>query len=202
MQFKAVADGEFEIYTKLTGGEPYYLVDKTSDPHRTFKIDGQVVSEDEAASQVSETSVYRIYLDFNIGAVTMSKVNKLELFFAPADDYLFELPYNGNGVFKAEDQPITFREEDWGRDERYKFKMTMETSDGIEEQWWGSENSDNSRPSDATPDSFYDLYPIEETRWDYCFKFREEIDMSISDVIVYFTAEGNYTHEVIKKGDQ
>ena len=66
------------------------------------------------------------------------------------------------------------------------------------QEWLGSSNADNSRPTSATPLSFWNLYPISNNdQWNYCYKFKTEVDTKACDVKVYFYNDKNYTHEVI-----
>jgi hypothetical protein len=72
------------------------------------------------------------------------------------------------------------------------------TSDSYE--WWGSKNSDNNRPDASTSPTFWDLYPVDDSQYNYCFKFVTAADGANCDVNMYFTADkANYTHEVIVK---
>ena len=108
IKFKAVASGEFEIYTKLTAGKKYHFTNGTNASATTYYADGETLKEN-GESTVEKTGVYRINLDFTTGAVAYTEISKMELFFAPTNSYLFELPYVGQGVWKAESQPITFK---------------------------------------------------------------------------------------------
>ena len=50
------------------------------------------------------------------------------------------------------------------------------------------------------PVSFWELKPITNNdQWNYCYKFQTEADLSNCDINLYFTADKNYTHEVIVK---
>lgn len=199
IKFKAVANGEFEIYTKLTAGKKYHFADGTNAAAKTYFADGEVLKEN-GESTVAKTGVYRINLDFTTGAVIYTEISKMEIFFAPTNSYLFELPYVGQGVWNAASQPITFKQEGWGRDERYKFRMTVK--EGTEFEWFGSVNGDNSRPNNSTPESFWYMVPVSGDQWNNCFKFAGEIDNSLSDVSVVFQADNSYTHIIKKVGDQ
>ena len=124
------------------------------------------------------------------------------MFFCPTNSYLFSMPYIGNGMFKASSQPITFKQEGWGRDERYKLKMTTINSAGdTVEEWWGTPNTD-SRPNASSPASYYYLYPVNNSQWDGKFKFAGEMDLALADVTAYFQAEIPYTHSIVKVGNQ
>lgn len=196
MQFKQTASGVFELYTSLKAGS-YTLVDRITDPHKTFSIDGTQIKED-GTTTVADDKVYRLRLDFNNAAANVIEVSKVELWFAPDGQFWFDLPYAGNSVWETSGESIVFKQEGWGRDERYKFRFTL-IDGGVEKyEWFGSANSDNSRPTDATPLAFWFMLPISETHWDFCYKFDGAVDNSTADVRVIFDPQMTYTHEVIK----
>jgi len=198
---KAIAPGEFEIYTKLLAGEPYFFTDGTSGTPRQFYVENNVIKEGTSTSTAATTGVYRINIDFNTGSTVFTEVLDFQLYFSPLGENLFSLPYEGNGVFKASSQPITFKQEGWGRDERYKFTMTVKDSEGNESvEWWGTLNSTDGRPTGN--DEYYYMTITPESQWDDKWKFDGIMDLALVDVIAYFQAEGPYTHNVIKVGDQ
>ncbi len=198
---KAIAPGEFEIYTKLTADQPFFFTDGTSGTPRQFYVDNKVLKEGDSNSTVETTGVYRINIDFNTGSTVFTEILDLQLYFSPLGENIFSLPYVGNGIFKASSQPITFKQEGWGRDERYKFTMAVKDSEGNESvEWWGTLNSTDGRPTGN--DEYYYMTITPESRWDDKWKFDGIMDLALVDVIVYLQAEGPYTHNVIKVGDQ
>ncbi len=199
---KATANGEFEIYTKLTAGKSYYFTDAKVGTPRRFYVENGLLKEGSTSITVAKTGVYRINLDFNVGSAVYTEITNMQLFFCPTNSFLFSLPYVGNGEFKASGKPITFKQESWGRDERYKFKMTTLTSAGeTVEEWWGTPNTD-SRPTASSPASYYYLYRVNDSQWDGKFKFAGEMDGALVDVSVFFQAGNPYTHSVTKVGNQ
>lgn len=199
---KATANGEFEVYTKLTVGKSYYFTDAKVGSPRKFYTDKGLVKEGSTTSTVAKTAVYRINLDFNVGSSVYTEVTDVQLFFCPTNSFLFSLDYQGKGAWKASSKPITFKQEGWGRDERYKFKMTTVNGAGkTVEEWWGTPNTD-SRPNSSSPASYYYLFPVDNSQWDGKFKFASEMDNALCDVSVLFQADGPYTHEVKKVGNQ
>lgn len=199
---KATANGEFEIFTKLTAGKPYYFTDAKVGTPRQFYVENSLLKEGTTTCTVAKTGVYRINLDFNVGSAVYSEVTDIQLFFCPTNSFLFSLDYTGNGVWTAKNEPITFKQEGWGRDERYKFKMTTLNSTGdTVEIWWGTPNTD-SRPTADSPASYYYLYVVDDSQWNGKFKFAGEMDGALVDVSVYFQAENPYTHSIVKVGDQ
>jgi len=199
---KATANGEFEVYTKLTAGKAYSFTDAKVGSPRKFYVENGLVKEGTTANTIAKTGVYRINLDFNVGSAVYTEITNFELFFCPTNSYLFSCDYTENGIFKAVSKPITFKQEGWGRDERYKFKMTTINAAGeTVEEWWGTPNTD-SRPNESSPASYYYLYPVNNSQWDGKFKFAGEMDMALADVTAYFNADGEYTHSIVKVGNQ
>jgi hypothetical protein len=198
IKFKQTASGVFELYTSLQEGT-YELVDRLADTRKSFSIDGALIKEAGSTTVAGDAKVYRIRLDFNNAAANVVEVTKAELWFAPDGVFWFDLPYAGGSVWQATDVPVVFRQEGWGRDERYKFRFTFNDG-GVEKfEWFGSANSDNSRPTSTTPPAFWFMLPVNDTRWDFSFKFDGEADNKTTDVKIIFKAESPYTHQVIVK---
>lgn len=200
---KAIETGVFEAYTKLTAGKTYHITDAKTGTPNTFYVDGGKIKAGTNSITVTKTGVYRVVLDFSVASSSYTEITDLQVYFCPTDALLFSLNYIGGGVFKASSKPITFKQEGWGRDERYKFKMT--TINGAGEtvpEWWGTPNKD------SRPDGTLAYYFIEQVdilsfdRWDGKFKFAGEMDNALVDVSVIFKADGHYTHEVVKVGNQ
>jgi len=150
---------------------------------------------------VATTGVYRINLDFSIGASTMTQILKWELYFCPSDQFLFALPYVANGVWTATSQPITFAVESWGLDQRYKFRATTVDSSGTQAyEWWGAPASLDSAPTGV--DSYYYLFPADNSQWNDKFKFADAMNGALVNISVIMSASGPYTHSVTKVGVQ
>lgn len=199
---KSIANGEFEVYTMLTTGKPYFFTDAKTGTPRKFYLEGELLKEGTTTSTISKTGVYRIKLDFNVGSAVFTEITNLQLFFCPTNSFLFSIDYSSKGAFKASGKPVTFKQEGWGKDERYKFKMTTINSEGTTvEEWWGTPNID-SRPNSSSPASYYYIFPASGDQWSDKFKFASEMDGALVDVTVYFQADKPYTHEVVKVGNQ
>ena len=203
---KQLSDGIFEIYTQLTAGKTYYFTDAKVGTPRTFYsnstgtlLEGTALIP--AISTVATTGVYRIDLDFSIGAATMTHITKVEFFFCPLNEFQFSLDYVANGVFTAKSKPITFKQESWGRDQRYKFRMTTLDATGAPVyEWWGAPASLDSTPTGL--DNYYYLLPVDGDQWNNKFKFAAEMDMSLVDMSVIMSASGPYTHSVTRVSAQ
>jgi len=199
---KSISDGVFEIYTQLTAGKTYHFTDANVGTPRTFYTDSKgTLLEGATTCTVATTGVYRIDLDFSIGASTMTQIIKWEFYFCPLDQFQFALNYVANGVWTAKSQPITFKQESWGRDQRYKFRMTTLDSTGAQAyEWWGAPASLDSAPSGL--DSYYYLVPADNSQWNDKFKLATIMDLSLVDMSVIMSASGPYTHSVTRVGAQ
>jgi starch-binding outer membrane protein SusE/F len=198
---KSTASGEFEIYTKLTAGKTYFFTDANAGSPRQFYIENGLLKEGSETITPEKTAVYRINLDFTLGTAVCTEITDVQVYFSPTDEFLFSHEYIGGGVWKASSQPITFKQESWGRDQRYKFMMSTINSAGEEvSEWWGTLNSTDGPPSGA--DSYYYITQVPESRWEDKFKFADEMDGALVDITFDLSADGQYTHFVEKVGEQ
>jgi hypothetical protein len=149
---KKLAEGEFEIYTKLTEGRSFRFVSAVSGTPVEYSLSGEKIVEG-GTSAASKTGIYRYYLDFNIGSFTMKEVTKVSLFLNWSQ-HKIELPYKAFGVWEAANYAITGLEGNDNSDDRYKFRM--ESSDGETE--WRAVNND-SKPTGN--EAYY--YMVERT---------------------------------------
>ncbi|MBN2486013.1 MAG: SusE domain-containing protein [Bacteroidales bacterium] len=202
VKMKATESGIFEVYTRLNTGSNYFFTDVNSGTPRQFYVQNNVMIEGESTSTVEKTGVYRIVADLNTGAVNFTEITNIELFFCPDNALLFSHEYQGNGVWKASGQPITFKQESWGRDERYKFKMTTINNAGeTVDEWWGTPNIDH-RPGADEPESYWYLFPVDDRQWEGKYKFADEMDNALVDISIFFQSDKPYTHQIVKVGDQ
>lgn len=196
LAFKKTGASTFEIYTSLSEGS-YQLVTRNSGEPLVYYIDGSKMSTDGETQVSGEEGVYRLQVDFSDGSASIAEVEQVQLWFAPRGEFMFELPYNGNGTWKAAGETIEFKQESWGRDERYKFKFTMNVDGETQDEWFGSTNADNSRPNNDTGEAYWYMVPVTDDHWQNSFKFAEEVDMSVADVeIIFNTTVAEYTHKV------
>ena len=186
----------FEIFTRLKGGKSYKLVDKTNDNANYFYIDGNRIVEGEGETTVEKDGIYRITMDFSIASVSIQEVKSVGVFFCPSNKVIFELSYKGNGIFEGEGK-VTFKQESWGKDQRYKLLMSYSDKD----MYWGTLNDVDSSPNGAgQEDSYYFIkeYGINEgsePQWNHKWKFDNQFDGSMTKVTVKFNG-ANYTHFV------
>ncbi|MHA4809646.1 SusE domain-containing protein [Flavitalea flava] len=202
LKFKQTGDGKYEIYTSLAAGTYHFVSGITGTPDLFYTdVDGKTIRQGAGETTVTgSTKAYRIRLDFNVVSVQNTGILELGLWFAPNNTIQFTLDYSGGGVWKALNQSIVFKQESWGRDERYKFRMKINDGTTDSYEWWGSKNGDNNRPDASTPLSFWELYTVDDTQWNNCFKFSGDDDNHNCDINMYYSADKtNYTHEVIVK---
>ncbi|WP_102407703.1 SusE domain-containing protein [Parabacteroides bouchesdurhonensis] len=198
-KMKAVAGGEFEMYTKLVAGKPFYFTDGTTGTPREFYTADGLVKEN-GTSTVTTDGIYRITLDFNTGACTYALVTRIGFYFCPQAKILFDLPYIGYGVFQTK-ATVEFFQESWGRDERYKFRMFIKENGGAgaeEELEWGTLNQTDSRPTATSPESYYYLQLVSPTDWDNKWKLMGDFDGVPATYTIYLTADQPYTHSIVK----
>lgn len=198
IKLKSTAPGVFEIYTSLKDGK-YKFVDRNTGTPTTYFIDGGTLKEGGESTQSGGTKVYRLRLDFNNTAASITEITAIGLWFAPENGIMYDLNYTANGTWTFENKLINFHQETWGRDERYKFRVSVKAADGTAgTEWYGSSNADNNRPTSSTPLSFWELRPIGNSdQYNYCYKFASEVDGKNCDVKLYFSPDKTYTHEVI-----
>ncbi|MDQ3276862.1 MAG: hypothetical protein M3Q06_00955, partial [Bacteroidota bacterium] len=200
IKMKSTGPGVFEIYTQLKPGTYSFVNKKTGTP-TSYVVQGTFLKEGTGvATPVTAPTVYRIELDFNNAAVKLTEVTKVSYWFAPRNAVEAELTYAGNGVFKAENVKVEFKQESWGRDERYKFRMNLKAADGTQSvEDWASVNRDNSRPTATTPAAWYNVFKQNVNQWDYTFEFPAEADMKNVDLFLNFKPDAAYNHQIIIK---
>ncbi len=195
IMMKKLADGEFEIYTKLTEGEDFKFVSATTGSPLEFSLSGEQVVIG-GTSSVSKTGVYKYYLDFNIGSFTSKEVTKVSLYLNWSQMKI-ELPYKGHGVWEVTNHSITGLSGGENSDDRYKFRM--ESSEGETE--WRAINND-SKPTGN--EAYY--YMVEKTnveQWTNNQVWKSPATDGWSDktydITFSLNPEGPYTHNLVIK---
>jgi hypothetical protein len=198
-QFKKTATGVFEIYTALKPGA-YHFAERNAGTPKTFSVEGDNLKNGGSVDYAGATKVYRIRVDFNTATVNYTEIVSVGLFFSADNKVIFTLPYTNNGLFVASNQPVVFHQETWGRDERYKFQMSVKKADGSTAiEWYGSTNRDNQAATADTPPSYFNVVPVDNSQYDFSFKFNHAADNKNVDVVLKFNAESAYTHTVTVK---
>lgn len=198
-RMKATANGEFEVYTQLKAGQSFYFTDSNSGTPTTYSTSNGLILEG-GSSMVETDGVYRITLNFNTGACTYDLVTSIGFYFCPTDEILFDLDYMGGGVFQAKGT-VTFKEESWGLDQRYKFRMNMKSDGGAGEETtyeWGTvDASIDNAPTASSPEDYYYVQLLSNlTQWDNKWKLMDQFNGVEATYTLYLTADGEYTHSV------
>lgn len=198
-QFKKVATGVFEIYTRVNDGT-YNFAERNTGTPKTFSADNGNLKNGGQITAAAGTKVYRIKVDFNTASVSYTEIQAVGLFLSGENKIIFSLPYSGNGQFIAVNGPVAFKQESWGRDERYKFRIDVKNPDGSgAQEWLGSINSDNQPANAGSPPAYFYVYPVNNSQYDYSFKFIKAADNKNVDVVLKLNAESVYTHTVTVK---
>ncbi|KAA3438774.1 SusE domain-containing protein [Rufibacter hautae] len=200
LPFKQTQSGVFEIYTSLKAGTYNFASGNTGTPI-TYSINNGRMVEGGTTTVTGDTKVYRIRLNLNNASAEFTEIKSLGLWFSADNKIWYDLPYAGKGTWEIKNAPVEFKQEGWGRDERYKFRFTVLNAAGEESmEWYGSQNSDNSRPNSNTALSYWYMFPVNSSQYDYAFKFNENADRKTADIKVDFSATADqYTHSVTVK---
>lgn len=194
--FKKTGSDNFEIYTSLKPGS-YKLVTRNSGtPEIFFVADNKLQADGETTITDSE-KIYRLRVDFSDGSVNISTIDNVELWFPTYGEFPFAFDYAGNGTWEALNEHIEFKEVSYGREERYKFRFTVTTDGNTLEEWYGSSNTDNQKPTGDSPDSYFYMVPAPSDEYSNTFKFAIEVDRSDVNISIFFNADvEEYTHQI------
>jgi hypothetical protein len=196
--FKKLSDGVFELYTSLNAGT-YKMVDKTTGTPLNFVIDAGIIKPGtEVSSPATTKTTYRINLDFNKSTATFTEIQSIGLWFSGYNKIQTTLTYDAAGIWKAGDVPIVWKVESWGKDERYKFRVTEKDAAGnITIKNWGSAVKDNVRATSTSPASYFLLKEVDKSQYDYTYKFAAEAQKT--DIEFRLKSTADYTHKVTFK---
>lgn len=189
----------FEIYTKLSAGT-YHFADNKTGTAKSYSANGNGLVAEGETTVAADAGVYRIRVNFSSATVEFTKIISAGIFLSGDNKVIFGLPYVANGTFTALNAAVSFKQEGWGRDERYKIRMEVIKPDGAAgTEWLGSTNRDNSPPVAASAPSYYYVFKVDNSQYDYSFKFIKEADNKNVDVSLKLNAESAYTHSVTVK---
>lgn len=199
MPFKLVAPGEFEIYTELEAGKTYNFVDRKTGTPRVFYTENNTTlkeADETGAITPAQSGVYRIEIDFNVATIAYTQITKMSVFFSPSNSTLWDLDYKGNGIWEGNGM-IEFKQESWGRDQRYKFQMETINKNGEPEiaHWGPTISGLDSTPSGSEDYFFMQLAPA-VTQWDHKWKFADKVDGANTTITIYLQGDSQYRHEI------
>ena len=197
LPLKKVADGEFEIFTKLTKGETFKFVSATSGNPQEFSLNGEKLVEG-GETTVAKTGIYKYYIDFNAGSFTVKEITKVSWFLNWSQKKI-ELEYKGLGVWGIENYTISgIPEGNDNTDDRYKFRM--ESTEG-ETEWRAAIKTD-SKPTGN--DEYYLMAErdnVEQWTNNEVWKTPSTSGWNgqTYDVVFSLNPESEYTHRITLK---
>lgn len=197
MIMRKVAEGEFEIYMKLTEGKTFKFVSATSGTPLEFSLSGDKLVEG-GTTTATQTGIYKYYIDFNAGSFTSKEVTKVKWFLNWSQKEI-ELDYQGLGVWAISNYTIAgIQEGNDNTDDRYKFRM--ESSEGETE--WRAAITNDSKPTGN--DEYY--FMTEKTNVEQWTNNEVWKTPSTSgwngqayDVTFSLNPESDYTHSLVIK---
>ena len=196
--FKQIEPGVFEIFSKIESGKNYSFVDrKEENPRHFYSEDGAKLKEASDVPQMtsSKTAVYRIVIDFNVATISYTEIKSIGIWFSPSNKVLFDLPYQGNGIWSGTGV-INFKQESWGKDERYKLQMESISNNTTVIEHLGAKNPTDSRPNATSDPSYYYIKFVAPSQWDDKWKFADQVDGKSTTIRVILQGDKEYTHEV------
>ncbi len=202
MQMTRKAQGEYEIYVKLIAGGTYKFVDSKTGTPREFYIESNMIKEATGATPNTLNGVYRLSLDFNTASpASPIEITNVGYWFSPNNKVEWSLPYAGKGTWKGTGM-VNFKQESWGRDQRYKFRVTTKDASGttIMEDWGPKNMNEDGTPSGAA--SYYEIKAyltasLNDPQWNPKWKFASEFDGANVTLTVKMFGD-QYTHEISK----
>lgn len=196
MVMKKVADGEFEVFIKLTEGKSFKFVSANTGTPTEYSLNGEKLVEG-GSIMAAKTGIYKYYIDFNAGSFTSKEVTKVKWFLNWSQKEI-ELDYQGLGVWALNGYTVTGLTGSDNTDDRYKFRM--ESSDG-ETEWRAAINND-SKPTGN--DEYY--YMAEKTnveQWTNNEVWKTPATDGWSDktydITFSLNTQGEYTHNLVIK---
>lgn len=198
LPLKLVGNGEYEIFTKLEAGKKYTFTDRKSADGRIFYSEDQTkLKESETGSNTAtKTAVYRIRIDFNVATITYTEIKSMGVYFSPSGAVVLDLPYQGKGIWSATGV-INFKQETWGRDQRYKFQMETIKAGKAETVQLGTQKGTDVPPNGTDPTYFFVRILPNLSQWDDKWKFVDAVDGHPTKISMILQGDKDYTHAVV-----
>ncbi|WP_295122995.1 SusE domain-containing protein [uncultured Chitinophaga sp.] len=196
---KLTADGIFEIFTRLKDGS-FEFVDRNSGTPVTYSIQGTRLAEGGENQQTGD-KIYRIRLDFANAAAEMIQITGAGVFASAYNRVVGNLAYAGDGTWTATNMPIAYYDFGSWKDDRFKFQLLTADAGGTAGiVYYGSVNQSNSTPPDAnTPAAYYGVVPVDNSQWDFTYKYPAGADGKTADVTLQLNAAEDYTYKLTVK---
>ena len=196
MVMKKVADGEFEVFIKLTEGKSFKFVSANTGTPTEYSLNGEKLVEGGSIT-AAKTGIYKYYIDFNAGSFTSKEVTKVKWFLNWSQKEI-ELDYQGLGVWALNGYTVTGLTDSDNTDDRYKFRM--ESSDG-ETEWRAAINND-SKPT-GNDEYYYMMEKANVEQWTNNEVWKTPATDGWSDktydITFSLNTQGEYTHNLVIK---
>jgi len=195
-----VIEGVFELYTSLQPGT-YTLADKNSGTPTVYSVqNGTSVQANGSTTVTGSKAVYRISIDLTTASATFTQIVSVGFWSAPPGKVSFTLPYVGNSQWETT-TTVVIPQQSYGLDSRYKYQFTVADASGKQSlEWYGSKNSDNPDPNSTTLPSYFYVYPVDNSQFNYCFKLLPATNNKNCSINVNFSpAISNYNNTVTIK---
>ena len=197
---KKLSDGVFELYTSLQPGT-YTLVDKNSGTPTVYSVQNNTSVQLNGSTTVTGNKVvYRISVDLTTASATLTQIVSVGYWSAPLGKISFTLPYVGNSQWET-NTTIVIPQQSYGLDSRYKYQFIVADASGKQSlEWYGSKNLDNPDPNSTTLPTYFYMYAVNNSQFDYCFKLLPATNNKNCTVNVNFSpALANYNNTVTIK---
>lgn len=178
LKMKQVSPGVFEIYTKLKAGTYKFVDATTGTPHVYYLYDNNgipTIGVNGTSTFAGADKVERIRLNFNDINGSFAEVKKMSLWYAAGNTFWFDLPYIGNGVWRANGQTVNYTQMPWGFEERYKYRMIINDGTGDKDQWLNYATNDSPGQDGQYPHTVayrtINLSTNNGSQWDWTWKF-------------------------------
>jgi hypothetical protein len=180
VEMTRLSNGVFEVYSRLTNGGSYQMVDGITGTPKAFSVTVQdganVLVPNGTVNFTRPTGVYRFKVDFNsISATNPEQIKRVGYWFCHSNDTLATLTYRGRGLWRADNLTFNMAAVSWGLEERYKFRVYLNNGTSDFGEFWGYSGSDSPGQGGNYPDRFAPGYlnavKGPENQWDYSWKF-------------------------------
>ena len=153
-QMRCVEEGVFEIFTSLNKDSQYSFVDSNESATNEYYVDGSQLKLGEQTFTASATGQYKISLDFNSAAATVSQISNVMWFHCDSNQGMIELPYVGHGVWELDGHVMV--DSDFlksPKNPRYRFVMNY--ADGTQTTWGPTTFGLDAMPGDNPDPSYF-----------------------------------------------
>lgn len=198
---------ENDLYYNTENGDYMDYVDKIDGPYyeifTALKAGAEFWSAESETGQaehcsVEQDGVYRIRVEASTLKTFITPVKRVTLFKSMKASHT-DLYYQGNGKWTAEKYCTKWSKESWGVEERFRFSIFL----GDTEQPLGINNPGitGGRPSETTPEEYYEVQPCRLGQWTGAFKYpdslvdQEDSSKWFADVVLDLSGQdGHYAH--------